>query len=201
MISGIAFTTNPWNHCKLPAICIHWNLNDDEPNIKKTNQSTTFISAVKGSETNLHYDKMTDYITFDGKLLITRIPIINNGKDKLLYLNVANNITNLNIQNVLIQTDTTKSLGTNISNTSNILGSSSEFKDKTITQIDNFTTTYDNPFARYFNSHKNNRYISTIIPAKLIKSNFIRVILQSQIASGNGLMIREIGTHDLLYTE
>ena len=78
----------------------------------------------------------------------------------------------------------------------------SQFTSNTITQIDNFTTTYDNPFARYFNSHKNNRYIATKIPATLIKSNFIRVILQGQTAtSGTGLMIREIGTHDLLYTE
>jgi len=202
MISGIAFTTNPWNHCKLPALCIHWDLNDSNPNVDKTNASTTYTNATTTSSYNDPFDEFTDYITFNGKLLITRIPVINNGKDKLLYLNVANNIKNLNIQNVLIQTDTTIQIGTNITPTSNILNSLSEFTSKTITQIDNFTTTYDNPFARYFNFHINNRYIATKIPAKLIKSNFIRVILQGQTAtSGTGLMIREIGTHDLLYTE
>lgn len=200
MISGLAFTTNPWNHCKLPAICIHWNLNDSNPNVNKSNPSTTFTSATTATDFNIPFDEFTDYITFHGKLLITRIPVINSGKDKLLYLNVANNLSNLNIQNVLIQTDTTKILG-NITPDSNILNSIDEFNAKTITQIENFTTTYDNPFARYFNSHKNNRYIATRIPASLIKSNFIRVILQSQVSTGTGLMIYEIGTHDLLYTE
>lgn len=201
MISGIAFTTNPWNHCKLSATCIHWDLNDGNPNVNKTNVSTTIVSATTTGYYDNPFNEFSEYITFNGKLLITRIPIINNGKDKLLYLNVANNISNLNIQNVFIQTDTSISIGVNITPTSNILESSSEFTNKTITQIDNFTTTYDNPFARYFNSHKNNRYIATIIPARLIKSNFIRVILQGQTALGTGIMIREIGTHDLLYTE
>lgn len=202
MINGIAFTTNPWNHCKLPALCIEWDLNNGNPNQDKKNPSTSYTNAnTNGYE--VPFNEFTDYITFNGNLLITRIPIINSGKDKLLYLNVANNTSNLNIQNVFIQTNSSISIG-NITPSTNILNSLSEFTNKTITQIDNFTTTYDNPFARYFNSHKNNRYISTIIPANLIKSNFIRVILQAQIPAGTvgtGIMIREIGTHDLLFTE
>ena len=148
MISGIAFTTNPWNHCKLPALCIHWDLNDSNPNVDKTNASTTYTNATTTSSYDLPFNEFTDYITFNGKLLITRIPVINNGKDKLLYLNVANNTSNLNIQNVLIQTDTTIQIGRNITPTSNIFNSMSQFTSNTITQIDNFTTTYDNPFAR-----------------------------------------------------
>jgi len=201
MISGLAFTTNPWNHCKLPALCIHWNLNDSNPNLNKSNPSTIYTGATTTGNYDSPFNEFTDYITFNGKLLITRIPIINSGKDKLLYLNIANYTTNINIQNVFIQTDTTIPINTSITPESNILNSSNEFTVNTITQIENFATTYDNPFARYFNSHKNNRYIATRIPASLIKSNFIRVILQSQVSTGYGLMIREIGTHDLLYTE
>jgi hypothetical protein len=202
MISGLAFTTNPWNHCKLPAICIHWDLNDSNPSINKFNPSTSLVEASTPTTRSVDqpHDAFTEYITFNGKLLITRIPVINSGKDKLLYLNVANNTININIQNVLIQTDTTKQIGS-ITPESNILNSMSQFISNTITPIENFATTYDNPFARYFNSHKNNRYIATRIPAELIKSNFIRVILQGQVSSGTGLMIYEIGTHDLLYTE
>jgi len=201
-ITGLAFTTNPWNHCKLPAIAIHWSLNAYglSPNVDKLSTSTTLIHASQPNKVITPFNACTDYITFDGNLLITRIPVINSGKDKLLYLNIANNTTNINIHDVLIQTDTTILLSSDDISKSNILNSSQFFTNKTITQIETFATTYDNPFARFFNSHKNNRYIATKIPASLIKSNFIGVILQSQLSSGNGLMIREIGTHDLIYT-
>jgi hypothetical protein len=206
MICGLAFTTNPWNHCKLPALCIYWELNEGNFNINKLNPATTYIDAT----TTTLYDKpsfneFTDYITFHRKLLITRIPVINSGKDKILYLNVANNTSNINLQNVLIQTNANIPLGTDITTAINIIDYSYDFANKTITEIDNFSTTYDNPFATYFNSHATNRYIATVIPAALIKSDFIRVILQSQpqaqSSTGTGLMIREIGTHDLLYSE
>lgn len=191
MISGIAFTTNPWNCCKIPAFCIHYNLNQnpnyDDNNI--SNQSTTY-----------NYDNVTDYVTIDSTLFYTKIPIINNGKDKLLYLNIVNYETvNINLASVYVcNTDP---------NLSNLLLKNSIFEqtnnyttlvnNNLVQKLNNFATSYDNPFARFFNSHKNNRYIATIIPSNMITNNFIFVVLQSQITTGSSLSIREIGTHDL----
>jgi len=67
------------------------------------------------------------------------------------------------------------------------------------TPIERFTATYDNPFARHWNSKIYERYIAARIPASLIKANdyhlSIRIDLTKQ--ANQGIHVREIGTHNL----
>ena len=151
---------------------------------------------ITNTSTTYNNDGLSDFISINSKLFITKLPIINNGKDKLLYLNIVNNINNINIAGVYICKVDPGTLSSTasfeITDSYNTL-----VTNNNVQKIDNFVTSYDNPFARFFNSHINNRYISTIIPANIITNNFIYVILQSQITTGTSLSIREIGTHDL----
>jgi len=193
MITGIAFTTNPWNHCKTTPFCLNFYLNRNQNN-DNTNRTK------KNSATTLSFDNISDFVSIDGKLFTTKLPVINNNRDKLLYLNIVNTTENANILNVYVSIDDPNPLG-NLSSTT-IFEETEVYtnlmNNNKIQKLNNFTTTYDNPFARYFNSHRGNRYISTIIPYNMITSNFIYIILQSQITTGTSLTIREMGTHDLI---
>jgi hypothetical protein len=199
MISGIAFTTNPWNHCKTTPFCLEFDLNRNQNN-DNTNRTK------KNSATTLSFDNISDYVSIDGKLFTTKLPVINNNKDKLLYLNIKNDTINANILGVYVSIDDPIQLGNQLGLGN--LSSTAMFEEteiytnlvanNKIQKLNNFTTTYDNPFARYFNSQRGNRYISTIIPYNMITSNFIYIILQSQITTGTSLTIREMGTHDLI---
>ena len=68
------------------------------------------------------------------------------------------------------------------------------------TQIENFRTTYTNPFATHFNSKLYNRYLAARIPNSLIKSGdrFVTVSIDMTGANNGGIYFREIGTHDYL---
>ena len=193
MITGIAFTTNPWNHCKTTPFCLNFDLNRNQNN-DNTNRNK------KSNSTTLDNDLISDFVSIDGKLFTTKLPVINNNRDKLLYLNIVNTTENANILNVYVSIDDPNPLG-NLSSTT-IFEQTEVYTNlmanNKIQKLNNFTTTYDNPFARYFNSHRSNRYISTIIPYNMITSNFIYIILQSQINTGKSLSIREMGTHDLI---
>lgn len=67
------------------------------------------------------------------------------------------------------------------------------------TQIENFRTTYTNPFATHFNSKIYNRYIAARIPNNLIKQSdkFITLTID-MTPCNNHMYIREVGTHDYL---
>ena len=65
--------------------------------------------------------------------------------------------------------------------------------------IERFRTTYDNPFARHFNSKIYSKYIAARIPKELINPDkrFIDVkIDMSTVNDGIHIYFREIGTHD-----
>ena len=74
--------------------------------------------------------------------------------------------------------------------------------------IERFLSTYDNPFARHWNSKIHNRYIAAVIPANLIPkptsdtnsrispTTYIRVKIDMS-KQENKLYFREMGTHDL----
>ena len=67
------------------------------------------------------------------------------------------------------------------------------------TQIERFRTTYDNAFARHFNSKAASRYIAARIPASLIdpKKRFLDVqIDMTSTNPGININFRECGTHD-----
>jgi hypothetical protein len=65
--------------------------------------------------------------------------------------------------------------------------------------IERFMATYENPFARHWNSKFYNRYIAARIPASLIPSGrrWLSVIIDMSKQGENGIYFREIGTHDL----
>jgi hypothetical protein len=68
--------------------------------------------------------------------------------------------------------------------------------------IERFLASYDNPFARHWNSKPWNRYIAAYIPADLIPKPRPDIIpcLKVKInmsKQNNGLHFREMGTHDL----
>lgn len=67
--------------------------------------------------------------------------------------------------------------------------------------IERFLATYDNPFARHWNSKFGQRYIAARIPADLIpKTSNLTTYLSVKIdmSKQNGIIhFREIGTHDL----
>ena len=64
--------------------------------------------------------------------------------------------------------------------------------------IERFLATYENPFARHWNSKCFNRYIAARIPANLIPSDgrFLEVCIDMSLQN-QGIHFREIGTHDL----
>ena len=97
------------------------------------------------------------------------VPVVNSGKDKILYI---------------------------IEHNSNWLGIMHTSVKVNGVYVERFRTSYSNPFATHFNSKIYERYIATVVPYYLIKSNFITVEIdmKNQDATIN---FREIGTHDL----
>ncbi len=100
-----------------------------------------------------------------------KVPVIPSGRDKLLYLIEYNSVWNGCMH-----------AGITVNNQ----------------PIERFTATYDNPFARHWNSKSYERYIAARIPANLIPADArwlsIRIDMSTQIDS---IYFREIGTHDL----
>jgi hypothetical protein len=100
-----------------------------------------------------------------------KVPVISSGRDKLLYLIEHNSNWNGCMH-----------AGITVNNQ----------------PIERFTATYDNPFARHWNSKTFERYIAARIPASLIPADArwlsVRIDMSKQ---GNSIAFREIGTHDL----
>ncbi len=123
-----------------------------------------------------------------------RVPVVPSGRDKLLYL-IEHNST----WNGCVHTELSIKIGDNYK------------------PIERFLATYDNPFARHWNSKLYNRYIAARIPADLLTQALnltdprdrmtqlinIKVDLSLQGESGgkdayeDRIYFREIGTHDL----
>jgi len=103
-----------------------------------------------------------------------KVPVVPSGRDKLLYL-VEHN------------TDWNGCMHSGITVNGN--------------PIERFLGTYDNPFARHWNSKIYQRYIAARIPADLIpKTSNLTTYLSVKIdmsKQNNNIHFREIGTHDL----
>jgi len=101
-----------------------------------------------------------------------KVPVIPSGRDKLLYLVEHNNNWNGCLHT-----------GITVNNQ----------------PIERFMATYDNPFARHWNSKFYERYIAARIPADFIPAGArwlsIRVDMSRQ--QTNSIYFREIGTHDM----
>jgi len=105
------------------------------------------------------------------KNLLLRVPVIPSKRDKLLYLVEHNN------------------------NWNGCMHSGITVNKKPIERL---LATYDNPFARHWNSKYFERYIAARIPADLIPVNakFLDVVIDMS-KQNDGIHVREIGTHDL----
>ncbi|MCP3923907.1 MAG: hypothetical protein GY714_15115 [Desulfobacterales bacterium] len=99
------------------------------------------------------------------------VPFVSSGRDKLLYLVEHNNDWN------------------------GCMHRSITVNGK---KIERFLSTYDNPFARHWNSKYFNRYIAARIPSKILPktSGFLKVKIDMK-KQNHGIHFREAGTHDL----
>ncbi len=102
---------------------------------------------------------------------VLKVAVIANGRDKLLYLIEHNSNWN-------------GGMHTGIT----VYGQA----------IERFLASYDNPFARHWNSKSFERYIAARIPATLIQPEnpWLNVHIDLSKQSGS-IFFREIGTHDL----
>jgi hypothetical protein len=107
-----------------------------------------------------------------GSYLELKVPVIPSGRDKLLYL-VEHNNSGSSLMNA----------GITINHQ----------------PVERFISSYDNPFARHWNSKYFNRYVAARIPRELVADNtcWLSVRIDMRTQSGRPLYCREIGTHDL----
>jgi hypothetical protein len=148
----------------------------------------------------------TEYVTWrntsgpaNPSNIIVRIPIVNSGRDKILYLVTHNDNWNENMKAVFIFEK--PNIQPTISNTKDLTTATfNDISNNPMIRLDNFTTTFNNPFSRHYNSSVYNRYIGTVIPSNLIKTDYIILGLQLPVALDStslmGTRIKHIGTHD-----
>lgn len=162
--SGFAFSTNPWNHCRISALTLHYNLNRDEENI-------TYDRTMISWETHNGYNNEPLAVFANSKTSTFKIPFVNSGKDKIFYVIEHNSNWGPGVVSVSCNGD----------------------------PIDNLSTSFDNPFARHFNSKIYQRYLATIIPKEYIQTTdkYIEISITIPVNSGKGLYFTEVGTHDV----
>ena len=193
---GFAFSSNPWNHCRINAITLYNNLNRFT-NITNTVslQPATIIgwNSNNWNNTPLMEFKYNTSPEF-------RIPFVNSGKNKIFYLIEYNTEWGSSIGSISV-----KNIDSDISGNYNLVG--------------NMSTSLENPFSKHFNSKLNCRYYGIVIPKeKLPVGNFIQIKINipnayernhlqvSQLGqfkmyipnayAGYHLYVREVGTHD-----
>ncbi len=165
--SGFAFSTNPWNHCRISALSLHWQTNKDtESDIDGGN------SALAWDNDNWNNDPL---IRFPPNTQPSfQIPFVNSGKDKIFYI---------------IEHNSNWGPG--------IVMASAQKADNTYQDIGGLYTTFNNPFSRHFTSKLYQRYYGVIIPKNLLPTDkdFITIRV-SMPKGGTNLYVREVGTHD-----
>lgn len=118
---------------------------------------------------NWHNDVLSKIVQGGNNELI--VPVVPSGRDKLLYIVEHNNDWNGCMH-----------VGVTVNGVT----------------VERLTSTYDNPFARHWNSKWYNRYIAARIPADLVPKDkrwmSVRIDMRKQ---DNGIHFREIGTHDM----
>jgi len=152
--SGIAFGKNLWGHAKNSAKAYQLKVNGGD--------------AVIWNSDNWNSDQLAMFTA--GSNFEVRVPVVNNGKDKIVYIvEHNNNWTGTQHGKVTINDQ----------------------------EVERFRTSYNNPFAVHHNSKLYNRYMATRIPAGLIQAGdaFVRLRIDMTI-SNHHIHFREIGTHD-----
>jgi hypothetical protein len=162
---GFAFSTNPWNHCKVSASTLYLNLNRDE-----TNTTWGRDQIIQGWYDDWNRHEMGRFTA--GNKTTFKIPFVNSGRNKIFYV-VEHN-----------ETWAPSIISVSVNNT--IIG--------------NLYTSFDNPFARHFNSKQYQRYYGAVIPVELIPSGekYLTITIDTTLPYQNhwGLQTREVGTHD-----
>jgi hypothetical protein len=185
-ISSMAFSTNPWNHCKVSSISLIWQSN------KTNNTNGIPTSFTKNDVVWNNIANLTDRENWNNlplaqfnvnSIIPFRIPFVNSGKDKIFYLVEHNNNWGPSIIGLTVLK--------NINNTNvNV-------------PIGNFYTSFNNPFSRHYNSKMYQRYYGIVIPVDVlpvkgtIDDNFIT--LQINIPNNDTsrpVYFSEVGTHD-----
>lgn len=126
-------------------------------------------SEVAGWDTHNWNSDQSGYIQSKTNWAL-RVPVVPSGRDKLLFIVEINN------------------------NWSGGMHTGIRVNDE---PIERFVATYDNPFARHWNSKFYCRYLAACIPASLIsdKQRFLKVQIDMS-KQDNHIYFREIGTHD-----
>jgi hypothetical protein len=170
-LSGIAFSKNPWKHAMNSALAYHWNINT--PGV--ADDQVLNDAAKNGIYWETHNWNNDQLVRIQnngpGGKAIFYVPVVPSGKDKLVYMVEHNN---------------------------NWLGTGHTDLSANDKPIERFRSTYDNPFARNFNSKLYMRYIAAKIPAGYISptDKFVKITL-NMTGTNHNIYIREMGTHDL----
>lgn len=164
-IAGIAFSTNPWAHCRVSSLMLWWSVNAIGASISVPPPANTTYNDSWNYDSHIGIN--------DGKAATFRIPIVSTGRRKVIYLVLHNNFWSEHIYEASVALDAST-------------------QSVPIT----FSTSFDNPFSRHFNSKKFQRYVAGIImPSFLGDAEYINVTISSP-AGSYGIYIREMGTHD-----
>jgi hypothetical protein len=166
--SGFAFSSNPWKHCRVSALSVHWqtNISSDPNGINGSNP------AIAWNSDNWNNDPLAQFKSNTTPEI--RIPFVNSGRDKIFYIVEHNNSWGPGMIDIAIQVGSTWKI------------------------IGNLYTSFDNPFARHFNSKIYQRYLGVVIPKTYLTglTNFMTIRLNVPHNSGSHFYFREVGTHD-----
>jgi hypothetical protein len=178
-IAGIAFSTNPWNHCRIHGNCLYDQVNND--NDSNTISQTPTLIFKENSDAAWNNIILLSFVA--GSQPIIRIPFVNTQRNKIFYIIEINDNFGPSMNGVEINT-------TPLSTTA------------TWQYIGNVNTTFSNPFAIHTNSKIYQRYYGIVIPKQYlpvkgssINDNFIQ--LRFTIPTGVNFRFSEVGTHDV----
>jgi hypothetical protein len=153
-ISGIAFGKNLWGHVRNSAVAYHWQLNGGD--------------ALRWHTHNWNNDQLASLDA--GAFRTMRVPVVPNGKDKMLYF-VEHNNNWIGVMHGEVWVGENK--------------------------VGRFRTTYQNAFATHYNSKQYCRYIAVLVRKEIIDANAKFLDLRVDMSmSDHHIHIREAGTHD-----
>ena len=108
---------------------------------------------------------------------VLQVPVIPNGRDKLLYLVNAPQLKDETAYDNGLQLTGIRVNGQ---------------------PVERFLATYDNPFARYWNSRPGCNYNAALVPAEMIPSGARFLSVEIDLSKqADDIKFREVGTHDL----